>query len=130
MSSRQITRQLHRMRRDWDKRARENAHYYVATGNRQWSEEEFYRTGVTTMEEYILNDPHNVFQGKDPTDMKVLEIGCGAGRITRAMAGFFGEVYAVDISREMVRLARAALREFPNAPMLRNKGTDLSAGRH
>lgn len=126
MASRQITRQLHRMRRDWDQRARENAHYYVATGNEQWSEEEFYQSGVTEMEQEILTDLQNVCQGKDPKDMKVLEIGCGAGRITRALAGFFGQVYAVDISREMVRLARAALRRFPNARVFRNNGKDLS----
>src|ERR1017187_3368907 len=126
MASRQITRQLDRMRRDWDQRARENARYYVATGSEQWSEEEFYRTGVTEMEQQILNDLENVCQGKDPKEMKVLEIGCGAGRITRALAGFFGQVYAVDISRGMVRLARAALRQFPNARVFRNNGKDLS----
>lgn len=117
------------MRRDWDQRARENARYYVATGNEQWSEEEFYRTGETTVEQYILNDLDNVCQSKAPKDMKVLEIGCGAGRITRALAGLFGQVYAVDISHEMVRLARAALRPFPNARVFRNSGKDLSVVR-
>ena len=38
--------------------------------------------------------------------MRVLEIGCGAGRLTRALANFFGEVHAVDISGEMVAQAR------------------------
>jgi SAM-dependent methyltransferase len=129
MASRQITRQLERMRRDWDQRARENARYYVATGNEQWSEEDFYRSGETTVEQYILNDLPNVCQGKDPKEMKVLEIGCGAGRITRALAGLFGQVYAVDISREMVRRARGALREFPNARVFRNNGKDLAVVR-
>jgi SAM-dependent methyltransferase len=129
MASRQIDRQLHQMRRDWDQRARENARYYVATGNERWSEEEFYRSGVAEMEQQILNDLKNVCQGKDPKYMKVLEIGCGAGRITRALAGFFGQVYAVDISREMARLARNALRQFPNAHVFRNNGKDLSVVR-
>ena len=48
--------------------------------------------------------------------MQVLEIGCRAGRVTRALAEFFGEVFAVDISREMVRQARRAVEGFPNAP--------------
>jgi len=59
--------------------------------------------------------------------MKVLEIGCGAGRMTRALAAFFGEVYAVDISPEMVRQARRTVAEFPNAHVVRNNGRDLSA---
>ena len=129
MASRQITRQLRRMRRDWEQRARENARYYVATGNEQWSDEEFYQSGVTELEQQVLNDLSNVCQGKDPKDMKVLDIGCGAGRITRALAGFFGQVYAVDISGEMVRQARDALRQFPNAHVFRNNGKDLTVVR-
>src|SRR5579871_1437210 len=105
MAIRQVTRQLRQMRRDWDRRAAENARHFVLTGREQWSEEDFYRAGEITMEEDILNDLTNICQGKDPKDMKVLEIGCGAGRITRAFARFFGEVYAVDISGEMVRQA-------------------------
>jgi SAM-dependent methyltransferase len=130
MASRHITRQLHQMRRDWDQRARENARYYVATGNEQWSEEEFYRSGETTVEQYIRNDLDNVCQGRDPKEMKVLEIGCGAGRITRSLAGLFGQVYAVDISPEMVRLARTALRQSPNTRVFRNNGKDLSVVRN
>ena len=129
MASKQIGSQLRRMRRDWDQRARENARYYVATGKEQWSEEEFYRSGQVTVEEFILTDLGNVCQGKDPKDMTALEIGCGTGRITRAMAGFFGQVYAVDISGEMVRQARVALRQFPNAHVFQNNGKDLSVVR-
>jgi SAM-dependent methyltransferase len=61
--------------------------------------------------------------------MKVLEIGCGAGRVTRALARFFGEVYAVDISKTMVDQARRSVAGFPNARIFRNNGRDLSAVR-
>lgn len=116
-----------RMRRDWDRRARENARHYVATGQHEWTDEEFFRSGQVELEKEILTDLPNVCQGRDPKDMRVLEIGCGAGRVTRALAGFFGEVWAVDISREMVRQARQALAQFPNAHVIRNNGKDLSA---
>ncbi len=129
MASRQISRQLDRMRRDWDQRARENARYYVATGNEEWSEEDFYRSGETTVDQYIRNDLENICQDRDPKRMKVLEIGCGAGRITKALAGFFAEVYAVDISREMVSQAKRAVRDFPNAHIFQNNGKDLSVVR-
>jgi SAM-dependent methyltransferase len=49
--------------------------------------------------------------------------------VTRALANFFGEVYAVDISREMVRQARRALKQYPNVRVFRNNGKDLSAVR-
>jgi len=110
------------MRRDWNRRARENARHYVVTGQHEWTDEEFFRSGQITMEEEILNDLPNVCQGRDPKHMKVLEIGCGAGRVTRAFAGYFGEVYAVDINPEAIRhIADRAQQEH-----LRNVKTVLS----
>jgi SAM-dependent methyltransferase len=116
---------LRKMREDWDARARENARYYVHTGRQDWNEEEFYRTGQLTIEQQITNDPFNIFQGRDPRRMKVLEIGCGAGRITRALGTVFGEVHAVDVSGEMVKLARQALASMPHVHIYQNNGKDL-----
>jgi len=126
MAGRLISKQLRRMRHDWDRRARENARHYVLTGQQSWSDDEFYQAGEVTMQEDILNDLDNICQGKDPKEMSVLEIGCGAGRVTRAFANFFGSVYAVDISREMVAQARRAVGSFPHAHVFRNNGKDLS----
>jgi len=120
---------LQKMREDWDQRARENARYYVASGQEQWSDEEYYRSGEVNVEREVLTDMGNICQGKDPRHMRVLEIGCGTGRITRALAKQFGEVYGVDISGEMVRQARLALRDFPNAHVFQNNGRDLDVVR-
>ena len=117
---------LDKMRRDWDERARENARYYVATGKTEWSDEEFFASGEKAVEEDILTDMGNICQGKDPKAMRVLEIGCGAGRLTRALAKLFGEVHAVDVSGEMVARAEAALVDFPNAHVYQNNGCDLT----
>jgi ubiquinone/menaquinone biosynthesis C-methylase UbiE len=68
----------------------------------------------------------NICQGKPPAEMRVLEIGCGAGRITRALAGVFGEVHAVDVSGEMIAQARQALSAFPRVQLYRNNGMDLN----
>ena len=118
-----------RMRQDWDRRARENAMHYVATGSREWSDKDFYDSGEAAIRSYVFSDLENVCQGRDPGDMRVLEIGCGAGRLTRALAGFFGRVYAVDISGEMVRRARRVLKDTKNARVFRNNGRDLTAVR-
>ena len=114
------------MRRDWDERARENARYYVNTACQNWTDEEFFASGERTVAEEILTDMTNICQGKDPKQMKVLEIGCGAGRVTRALARLFGEVHGVDISGEMVARAGQALAAFPNAHVYQNNGMDLS----
>ena len=79
-----ITRQVRKMRRDWERRARENPRHFVVTEKSQWSDEEFFESGQTTMREDILVDLGNICQGRDPKQMRVLEIGSGAGQIGRA----------------------------------------------
>jgi SAM-dependent methyltransferase len=117
---------IEQMRRDWDERARENARYYVNTEREDWTDEQFFASGERTVAEEILTDMINICQGKDPKEMKILEIGCGAGRVTRALAGLFGEVYGVDISGEMIARAKHALAGFPNAHLYQNSGSDLA----
>jgi SAM-dependent methyltransferase len=121
-----VEQQLEKMRRDWDQRARENARHYVESSRHEWTDEEFFRSGELTVAEEIETDMVNVCQGKDPGLMRVLEIGCGTGRVTRALAKLFGEVHAVDVSGEMVRLARAALASCANVFLYQNNGKDLA----
>lgn len=118
--------QIASMERDWDQRAIENARHFVATGKDHWTDEEFFASGEKTVADHILTDMVNICRTKPPASMRVLEIGCGAGRVTRALARMFGEVHAVDVSGEMVRQARLALSQYPNAKVYRNNGTDLS----
>jgi len=125
MAERDLSGQLEKMQREWDQRARENARFYVNTERQDWTDAEFFRSGERTVAEEILTDMINICQGKDPKQMRVLEIGCGAGRVTRALAQIFGEVYGVDISGEMVRQARAALADLPEVHIFQNSGKDL-----
>lgn len=125
MAERDLSGQLEKMQREWDERARENARFYVNTERQDWTDAEFFQSGERTVAEEILTDMINICQGKDPKRMRVLEIGCGAGRVTRALAQIFGEVYGVDISGEMVRQARAALADLPHVHILQNSGKDL-----
>jgi cyclopropane fatty-acyl-phospholipid synthase-like methyltransferase len=124
-----VQAQLRKMQEDWDARARENALYYVATGQEQWDEAEFFRSGEQTVAEEVLTDMTNICQGREPKQMRVLEIGCGAGRVMRALADVFGEVHAVDVSGEMVALAERAVAGR-NAHVYRNNGLDLSVVPH
>lgn len=126
MASHEMEKTLAKMRADWDARARENARYYVNTERETWTDTEFFESGRRTVAEEILTDMINICQGRDPARMKVLEIGCGAGRVTSALAAVFGEVHAVDVSGEMVRQAREALKGTPNAHVYQNNGMDLS----
>ena len=126
MSSSRLEHTLDKMRRDWDERARENARFYVNTEKTDWNDDDFFASGRRTISEEILTDMINICRGKEPSQMRVLEIGCGAGRVTRALAEMFGEVHAVDVSGEMVAQAQAFLAGFPNAHVYQNSGMDLS----
>jgi SAM-dependent methyltransferase len=122
-----VEQQIERMRQDWDARARENARHFVDTSRTDWTDDDFFASGQQQVAEDILTDMANICQGKEPGEMRVLEIGCGAGRLTRAFSKLFGEVHAVDISGEMVAQARRALADRPNAHVYQNNGCDLTA---
>jgi SAM-dependent methyltransferase len=113
------------MRHDWDERAIQNARHFSATCNTEWDTKEFFNDGRLNVFFDILNDLGNVCQSKCAKEMKVLEIGCGAGRMTRALAEVFGEVYAVDVSGEMIAKAKQGLADLRNVHLFRNNGADL-----
>ena len=117
---------LSRMERDWDARAREAPEYYIASGHRQWPIPEFFQGGQMNVDTYILADTEVICRGKKLSQMRVLEIGCGAGRMTRALAASFREVHAVDISGEMIALAKRNLSDLRNVFLYKNNGIDLS----
>jgi SAM-dependent methyltransferase len=101
------------MRADWNRRALEDANFYVAFGRRNQDEQEFLSTAaqVTSALEMELSR----LPPGSPDQRSALEIGCGPGRLMRAMSRHFGEIHGVDISDEMVRLANVQLRDLPHA---------------
>jgi ubiquinone/menaquinone biosynthesis C-methylase UbiE len=117
---------LDAMRRDWDARARENAKHYVATSRKSWDDDNFFRSGAEEVRELVEKQSADICKHRSPAQMRILEIGCGAGRMTLALSRIFGRVDAVDISPEMIAQARVALRECPNVHIQMNNGADLS----
>jgi SAM-dependent methyltransferase len=116
---------LEKMRNEWDQRATENARHFIATANAEWNTEEFYNSGRLNVFFEVLTDLGNVCQSKTANEMTVLEIGCGAGRMTRALSEVFGQIYAVDVSGEMIARAREALADRGNIHLFQNSGADL-----
>jgi len=115
------------MRLEWDQRARENAYHYVASGREKWSEEEFDLSGFGSTEHVVIADLARIAGERDPKEMIVLEIGCGAGRMTRSIAEIFGHVHAVDVSGEMLARARTRLADIENVTWTHTNGVDLDA---
>ena len=117
---------VERMRREWDERAKTNARHYVATSRQVWSDDAFFHSGQLEIEDIVLNHIDEICVGRRAAEMRALEIGCGAGRMTQSLGEIFGRVDAVDISSEMIAQARAALSGRGNIQFHVNNGVDLS----
>lgn len=92
---------------EWQQWAKTDPLYGVATiagrekgGPNPWTEEQFYTYG-----ELIFSEYYPAWQRYGVTTESCLEIGCGAGRITRQLVRYFRTVSAIDISADMIALA-------------------------
>ncbi len=106
----------------WDARAREDALHFVdnelpyrhADPERLWRGGEAVVAGLLDRLDVEL----------DPTDV-VVDLGCGIGRLTRALAARAGHVRAVDVSPEMLARARALNPELRNVTWHLGDGATL-----
>lgn len=73
-------------------------------GASPWTDEDFYALGESDWREFVS---HWRQYGINP--QRCLEIGCGAGRLTRQLAMSFDHVCAVDVSEDMIGRARKAV---------------------
>jgi SAM-dependent methyltransferase len=113
------------MRADWNRRAREDVHFYVAFARRSQQQREFLETAT----ELVRNQLETEFSRLPPSTIdarSALEIGCGPGRLMRAMSRHFGEIHGVDISDEMIRLASDQLKDIPHAHVHVTSDSSLS----
>jgi ubiquinone/menaquinone biosynthesis C-methylase UbiE len=108
--------------RYWDERARENALYFVDNeiGYDDPDTEAFWRRGEEVVERMLALAGVAV-----RPDETVLDIGCGVGRLTRALATRAERVYGLDVSREMLKLAEQHNPGLENVVWVHGGGADL-----
>jgi SAM-dependent methyltransferase len=111
---------LDSMRADWNRRAADDANYYVAFGRRHQPDDEFFLTANGTVKQLLPELKR--FTGREAA----LEIGCGPGRLMRPLSRDFREIHGVDVSDQMIRLASERLSHTPNAFPQLCSGSDLS----
>jgi ubiquinone/menaquinone biosynthesis C-methylase UbiE len=112
-----------RMRDDWNQRAREDVAYYVAFGRQKQTDADFFATATEVIN--ILESELRRVPLPQRSMWKALEIGCGPGRLMRPMSRHFAEIHGVDVSDEMITLARDRLRDTPNAHPHLSDGASL-----
>ena len=107
------------MRSDWDARGGENARYYINTDEHQGFE--FALSGCRDVFEIL-----GLLRADLRPDMRMLEIGCGIGRMLPFFHALFEEVHGIDIAPSMVKQAREYLRRFPAIQIHQGDGRSLT----
>lgn len=88
------------MREHWRGFARENAMFYVATNRTDWEPADFYRVGRDLVQDVLA------WAGDGVGRQRMVEIGCGAGRMLVHFAPVFERVDGFDIAPEMIEAAK------------------------
>jgi len=122
---------LAELQRNWEGLAQADPLWAICTDPARragkWSREDFFATGqdeIGRVMECVSSlgleiDRHS----------PALDVGCGVGRLTRALAGYFPESWGVDISPTMIRLARELNRDFHKCRFVLNEHSDLRSFR-
>ncbi|HUV45611.1 MAG TPA: class I SAM-dependent methyltransferase [Dehalococcoidia bacterium] len=114
------------MEKEWSERAKKDAfHFTLVRGGKIWDEQEFFESGRADICEFALSLFKEV--GFNPKGKRMLDLGCGVGRMTRAFAQLcdFDEVCGVDVSEEMIALAKEFNQDIFNIKFIKNNGLDL-----
>jgi len=113
------------MRREWDARARKDAFYYIASWRKDWDVSAFLESGEEDYKRLVRPTLERV--GFSPAGKTMLELGCGAGRMTHSFAARFGQVIALDVSAQMIDCAQQILQKVQNIAWVHTNGQDLGA---
>ncbi len=114
------------MRSEWDRIAKENPYYGIAAWDEfarpgTPDEARFYESGAVLADNLVLH-----LGLGDTSAMSVVEIGCGMGRVTHRLAARFREVWALDISPEMIMRAKQRWGHLTNVHFEVTSGSDLA----
>ena len=115
------------LRRHWERLGRDDPYWAVLTdpekrGGR-WDLEEFFRSGMAEIESVLTRASR---RGLASERRRALDFGCGAGRLTQALAAHFDRADGVDISASMLDIARRHNRHPDRCHYHLNAAPDLS----
>ncbi len=115
---------LEQLRSHWDAFGHERPFFAILTNREDWKEDEFFETGSATVARLMQDLEAN---GLAEHRERALDFGCGAGRLSRALGRYYGEVVGIDIAASMVGLARRLNHDQPRCRFVLNERDDLRA---
>lgn len=109
------------MKGDWNRRAIDNARYYIATPVDDDDEQAFDRSGERDVAAFFSGLEHLLH-----AEQTVLDIGCGIGRMDQFVAPRVSRLCGIDVSGEMVQRARVRFAHLDNVEFVEGDGWTLA----
>jgi SAM-dependent methyltransferase len=117
---------LGRQKSDWEELAEVDLYWSILSDPEKrsggWVLDEFFSSGEKEIEAVLARGGE---LGAPVAHRRALDFGCGAGRLTRALARRFDEAFGIDISQRMVDEARRINADVPNCTFTVNDRSDL-----
>ena len=110
-----------KMKQDWNRRAKVDAKYWVAA-TQEADDASYDASAVKDVNAFLEG-----LNGRVPATGRVLDLGCGIGRMTAPLAAHFAEVVGVDVAEVMIEDARKRHTDITNLSFEVNDGSSLSA---
>src|SRR5262245_52385254 len=101
---RSLSKEQNDYKATWNGEAHRDAHDAILTGATPESFEQTGRSDADLVARYLRGDASEI----------ALNIGCGVGRVEKYLAPRVREMWAVDVSGEMIRRAGIRLAGLPN----------------
>lgn len=117
------------LRRNWNDFGRTDPLWAILTAPEArhggWDPDEFFRTGQTEIDAVLARVADETGGRLPARHRRALDFGCGAGRLTQALAKHFDSVVGVDIAPSMIELARDYDRSAGRCTFTLLQGQDL-----
>ena len=113
---------LEEVRTNWDALGRDNPLWAIRSDRADWDVDDFFAAGRKEIDE-VFAELGGL--GVHPRGV-ALDFGCGAGRLTQALAARFDTVVGVDVARSMVALAEEHNRQGDRCRFVLNEAADLA----
>ena len=119
--------ELSELRKNWDAFGKADPLWAILSWPEKqyggWDPAEFFASGQVEIDKtmrYIDSLGVSLRRGR------ALDFGCGVGRLTQALCGYFDECYGVDIAASMIEHARRFNRHGGQCRYVLNEAADLS----
>ncbi len=120
---------LDRLRDTWDRRAQDEVRASSDPGASGTDPAAFLASGEALVAAQVDPELAAIAAGRAARDLRVLDLGCGPGRLLRPLAARFGHVHGVDVSPRMLGLARRSIDGTANVHLHLGDGITLQCVR-